>query len=564
MSSKLLWAVPIALGVMLLGSGSAAIVRAAEPAPESAGVELPLDVSLTPAEAEAAQRRRDLVMPRLWTHLASGDPVDPLVVQMAGYVGANPRSLAPGPAFERAPQDEPESAASVAVPAPPPGTLALDLDRCIELALTNNLDVQVQRLTMEAVAADVAGAKAKFHPTVGVGFTESEEETAGTRTRNATAFLTEEIPTGGVIAVSGGLVRDRISEPSSGDAPEEFAADVAVSIVQPLMRGGRIYVARQPIRDAEYDLEVEKARLRLETLRTIVGAKRAYYEAVLARRIIEVTEEAIERDHALIEASRALFAAGLVTQRDVFSAEILLASDRAKLAEAEADLELARFDLLDVLGFPPSVLVELADRAVEFEPIELETDAWVAAAVRARPEVYEIQSRMQKAELTLSVARNARLPQVDAIGSYGRNGAAASRDWALRLHDYSWSAGLVLSVPLGSAQARAAARRAELEQRQLERELLATERLIERQVRSSAVQLYSRLAKIDALTVGKEQSEGLLEIAKERFALGLATNRDITDAQEALLGAETDLLRAAVDYNIALAELEANIAAPIQ
>jgi len=45
--------------------------------------------------------------------------------------------------------------------------------------------------------------------------------------------------------------------------------------------------------------------------------------------------------------------------------------------------------------------------------------------------------------------------------------------------------------------------------------------------------------------------------------LGQATNFDITDAQEKLLSVETSLLGAIVDYNIALAQLEASIAGPI-
>ena len=60
-----------------------------------------------------------------------------------------------------------------------------------------------------------------------------------------------------------------------------------------------------------------------------------------------------------------------------------------------------------------------------------------------------------------------------------------------------------------------------------------------------------------------DQAQGKLDFAQARFALGLATNLDITDAQEDLLGAETDLLEAIVDYNIGLAELEARIAGPI-
>jgi outer membrane protein TolC len=60
-----------------------------------------------------------------------------------------------------------------------------------------------------------------------------------------------------------------------------------------------------------------------------------------------------------------------------------------------------------------------------------------------------------------------------------------------------------------------------------------------------------------------EQARGKMEVSRGRFALGLATNLDIIDAQEDLLDAETDLLQAVVDYNIGIAELEASIAGPL-
>ena len=54
-----------------------------------------------------------------------------------------------------------------------------------------------------------------------------------------------------------------------------------------------------------------------------------------------------------------------------------------------------------------------------------------------------------------------------------------------------------------------------------------------------------------------------LEVAQARFALGQATNKDVTDAQDSLLKGETSLLRSIVEYDIGLAELEASIAGQI-
>jgi outer membrane protein TolC len=534
----------------------------AEPAGvDRGGSEPPPSLSVTPSETDAARRRRDLVMPLLW---ATRDaPEDPLAAQMAAYAPLT-RTLqlmsTVSPASEEGDQEPTPSTASAVIP--------LTLEGSVDTALEHNLRVQVARLTKEAAEADVAGAKAKFHPRLGLGFLQEEgeavvtqdsglESTVTPRVQSASAILSQEIPTGGTAVVSGDLVYDE------GIIVDSHDAGVTVSIVQPLLRGGRIYVARQPIRDAEYDLEVEEARLRTETLLMIADTKTAYYNTLLAEKIIRVTLEAIERDKALIEASQALFDAGLVTKRDVYSAEILLANDRAKLAGAEGDLELVRNDLLDLLGLPISQPVELVDRDISFEPISLKPDEWITAAVQNRPEVYEIRARMEKTQLSLGVARNERWPALDVVGSYGRSQSGLSRSAALELDRYAWSAGVVFSLPIGSAEARAAARRAELEQERLERELQDTKRRIELDVRASTIKLRTSVQKMAALQVGVEQAQGKLEIARERFALGLATNLDITDAQENLLGAETDLLTAIVDYNIGLAELEASIAGPI-
>ena len=44
--------------------------------------------------------------------------------------------------------------------------------------------------------------------------------------------------------------------------------------------------------------------------------------------------------------------------------------------------------------------------------------------------------------------------------------------------------------------------------------------------------------------MGIDSAKGKLEIARAQFAMWLATNKVITDAQEEILDAETDLLNA--------------------
>ena len=94
----------------------------------------------------------------------------------------------------------------------------------------------------------------------------------------------------------------------------------------------------------------------------------------------------------------------------------------------------------------------------------------------------------------------------------------------------------------------------------LKTELVETRRLIELEVRAAEIKLQNSLAWIDAVEVVLDHSRRLQEVAKTLFTLGRVTNRDITDTQANLLDADTDLLGAIIDYNVALAELEAAIA----
>ncbi len=447
----------------------------------------------------------------------------------------------------------------------------LSLQETIELALKKNLGIRIAALAKEAVGLDVPRAMAKFHPTFGVTFNASGDNSPFTTPGSVTvteansqdlrAFIRQEVPTGGTLTFSGNLRR---AETRPSDVPEEFGTTLEVRVVQPLLRGGRTYVATRPIRDAEFDLRVAEAQLRAEVLRVTSRTKSAYYNALLAERVIEVTEVAIQRDKALVEASQSLFGARLVTKRDVFSAELSLAQDSARLVNARADLELARNILLEIIGLPLGTGFLLIDREVSFEPVTLELERWIAIAVKSRPEIVDLQERLAKRLLTIKVTRNSLLPQLDLTASYGRSQSASILGRTFELGGDVWSAGLVLSVPIGNVAATSALAQAEIEYARLQEQLALIKRQIELEVRVTVTKLQKNLQRMETLRVAIDQAKGKLEVGKAQFVLGQATNLDITDAQQALLNSETDLLTAIVDYNIGLAELEAKIGGPLQ
>jgi outer membrane protein TolC len=453
-------------------------------------------------------------------------------------------------------------------PQPPGERMELTLQRSLEIALMHNLRIQIAKLTRDAVQTEIPRAKAKFHPIVGVSFIGSGEESSSadeidseSNDLNVTAFISEEVPTGARLTLSGDLTGQE--ETRVETLPRRFRSDLLISVVQPLLQGGWIVVTTRRIRDAAFDLRIEEARLRADILRVTANTKSAYYTMLLAEKIIEVTAEAVQRDQTLVEASQALFKAGLVTKRDVFSAEIILAQDSARLVSAQADLESAKNILLDVLGLPFATTVLLLDKDISFQPVSLALDMWITTAIEHRPEILEIEEELGKSWLNIRVEKNALLPRLDLVASYERFQGDSTLGEAFDFSGEGWSAGLVFSVPIGNVAAKSTLARAEIEHARLQQRLVQTKRQIELEVRAAVIKLSRSLERMKVLIAGVEQAQGKLEFAKARFVLGLATNLDITDVQEDLLDAETDLLSAIVGYNIGLAELEARIAGPM-
>jgi len=466
----------------------------------------------------------------------------------------------------------------------PPDTTAgqpmrvLDIEEAMRIALEHNLRLQISTLDRDISEREVPARRAFFHPTPGATFVATDARTENPlsfpqnappfkqsggfdeETRLSRAFVRQELPTGAQLGIGVDLLRES-GDDFSGSQAYEGGAEI--SLRQPLMRGGRIYVATAPIRDAEYTVGILESRLRAQILQVVAEAKQAYYNTILAERLIQVSEQAIARDHELIEASQALFRAGRASQRDIVSAQIQLSDDLSDLETREADRDFAQLVLRDVLGLPIGEYLKPADATVPFEPVVMRPEEWVERALANRPELQEIRYRLDQSALAVRVAGNAVLPKLDLLGVFRRYDSDTSSRHAWGFDSHSWLAGAEFEIPFGNVAARERLSGLELQHARIGRELVNQERLIELEVRNEEVSLRENLAQLEVQTDKVEQSRSKLDIAQVRYQRGIADNLDVTDAQQDLVDAESDLLAAVVDYTNGLARLEARIAGPL-
>lgn len=456
--------------------------------------------------------------------------------------------------------------------APPSATreLELSLEQAVELSLEQNLGLQVSFLEVESSQQGIRANKSKFHPVVEVeggaagtkrGHSDGGRPDEFTRNEEVLGGIRQQIPTGGEVSVGVGYSNqftDENYQQSNGTfvgnlQTESEIAGLGIEIVQPLLKGGRIFVARKQILDAEYDNEISRAELNAEILKVTADTKTAYYRVIQTIRAIEVVEEALVRDEQLVRASRALFEAGRVSKVDVYSAEINQANDLARLASAEADGEIAQNNLREILGLPIDVGVEVTDRTIPFEPIQIELDRWIELAVERRPELVRAQVELEKADLEVRVRKNDTLPSFDVGGGF-----EPGFDW----ESWNWNARGEFRYPIGNVAARSRLKQANLSKARLRTEYVRQKRKIELEVREIEIRLRQALQRLKNLVMGVESARSKRDVARGRFEMGLASNLDIRNADEELILTETALLEGLVGYASNLALLEASIGGP--
>jgi len=446
-------------------------------------------------------------------------------------------------------------------------TRPLSLEGALKVALEHNLRLQIFALEVDAGTQDIRAAKAKFHPSVagegggsGSSTARDAQEDEDRNSQRVEVFIDQEVPTAGQVRVGAGYRRnfsnlnaeDPINDPNIERTTE--LAGLAIELRQPLLKGGRTYVARREILFAGYDDEINRAELNKQVLSVTAETKAAYYNVVRARRQVEVIEKALKRDDELVSASRALFDAGRVSKVDVFSAEIRQSNDLSRLASSEADQEQAQNELRQVLGLPIEVEVEVTDLTIPFQPIQITLDDWIRRAIENRPEMIRLRKQLEKADLAIKLRKNARLPSLDVMGGY-RPGF----DWK----SYDWQAGIEFDYPIGNVAARSRLKQSEIERARVHTEYIRQKRAIDVEVRESEIKLRESIARLRNLTGQVENSRSKGEIARGRFEMGLADNRDLREADEELVRSETQLLEALVDYITNIAILEARIAGPL-
>lgn len=280
----------------------------------------------------------------------------------------------------------------------------------------------------------------------------------------------------------------------------------------------------------------------------------AYYGVLLAEKRLDVAEQSLKTSQAILDIAKNRYESGVVVQSDYLSAQVRLATRKQELIRAQDDLALSRAQLSTAMGVPVEDEFTPAEALAEKSLPDLSLDDLEKQALKKRPDLNRIRSEEEAQEQSVSIAKSAFGPRVNAYGDWEADNPTM---FAGGGGGNNWVAGVELHVDLFQG----AAKRAELSREKAVEEKMAALKetatdAIRLQVRRAYYDLDAARQQIDVARATIAEAQEGLRINQDRYDSGLVTITDLLGAEEATRRSQTDYWQAVYSYQVGYANIE--------
>ena len=452
------------------------------------------------------------------------------LLQGVGSHAQAPIDLQAGRALPSAPmpQRTPDQTASPGMPlnrqkpsaqVPPATGMTLSLKQAEALAVQNNPQISVARLTALASEQVAREVRSNLWPT-------------------ATADLTGVDSHDNSRITAGALNNPIIYRRAAG----------GVAVSQLITDFGR---TTNLAASANFAARAENQNAMATKEDILLAVDQAFYGALQAHAVLTVAQQTVSARQTLSDQVDALFKSKLKSQLDLSFANVNLAQAKLLLLDAQNNENAARASLCAVLGYPNLRDLNLIEDTTAISPPPGNVDDLISQALAMRPEMlalgfqYRAAQKFQKAEHDLF------LPTVEAVGAMG--------DTPVRdpvLSNWYGAVGVNVAIPLFngflySARSRAAT----LQTKATQGRLLDLQNRIARDVRTSWLNANAAYEKLSVTQQLADQARLALDLAQTRYNLGLSSIVELSQAQLQQTQAQISNAQAGYDFRLAVAVL---------
>jgi outer membrane protein len=312
---------------------------------------------------------------------------------------------------------------------------------------------------------------------------------------------------------------------------------IASQLVTDFGRTGDL-VRTQKLRAGAQEQDVTQVRAEV-----LLDVDRSYFDVLRSQSVERVARQTVDARQLVVDQVTALANSGLRSGLDLSFARVNLSQAQVLLVQAQGDVQSAFAALNTAMGAPQTSTYELVDEPL-VAPAGDDASVMIGQALRDRPDVAAARLSAQAAATFADAERALLLPVVSGVATAG---VTPLRDSALGEH-YA-VAGFNVTVPvfnggLYSARHAEAVYRAQAANASL-RDL---ENRVARDVTLAWVQTRTAYQRVDLTNQLVAQASDALDLAQQRYAMGLSSIVELTQAQLNKTQADIDQASARYDY----------------
>ncbi len=433
------------------------------------------------------------------------------------------------------------------------------LEDCINYALTNNLDIKNQILTVETNKKQLVQSALNLLPNLNLGAT-NYWNWGQTIDQYTNTFATSTVRS------------------------NNFTIGTNVTLFNGLTKFNTVKQNQINILASNYDLDVMRDNISV--------AVAGYYLDILlnaelldvARAQLDVTKDQVSRIQKKVEA-------GSAAKGDLLNIQAQSSSEEVLVVTAENALTISSLTLQQLIDLPVTrdFRVEKPDLKPVEAPKELMTPEQIYGyAELSRPEIKSAELRVKSSEKSVAIARGYLYPSLNFSGTWGTgySGAAKELDpgitpqvslspypegltqygdtvypfsytYGTRVKSFKdqWNAndnksiGFDLRIPIFNGwQVRTSIAQAKIKMDQAEVALSQQKRNLRKNIEQAYADAVAALKKYNSATAQVTAQEESFKYTQQKFDVGLMTAFDFNTSKKDLIKSQSDLLQAKYDF----------------
>ena len=392
------------------------------------------------------------------------------------------------------------------------------LEKCIEYARQNNIQIKSQKITKELSDVDLEQTKAQRFPTLNFS------SNFGVSFQNTTTY------------------NDFMEKTDAAAYSDNYGLNTGVT----LYSGGKLNktIKQKQIENSAYSYDIEQSALDIE-----ISVVQAYLQILYANESLEIAKKAVALSQTQVERGLQMYQAGSISKADLAQLQSQNAGDKHQLTQAKNSLSSAKLTLKQLLE------LELED---EFDVVFTEFDdqqvlkiipdlySVYQAALNNLPQMKSSALSVESENMAISVAKASMLPTISAsasinTGTISSAGASYFEQLGNKINE---NIGLNLSIPIfNNKQIRTNINKAELQSESaqlqdlsLKKQLLSTIESLHNDAVSAQSQYVSAKEQLDA-------AKASFELVNEQFLAGLKNTIELITEQNNYTNALSTLLQ---------------------